>query len=161
MNNKTNMNEKWDKISTRTKKWYMFSRVSLRINVFLMLCLLIAFELVEGDRHVNFGLFVATLFVKLILVYSIGVYSGHLEWEFLKKLANKEFLKAKDIRRNYVLVYGICMFGVNFTIACINPAFEGLSMIVVELMIYLLTGVIWGYVMSGIGGSFSKYITEK
>lgn len=60
-----------------------------------------------------------------------------------------------------MLVYGVCMFGVNFTIALINPVFEGLSTIVVDLMIYLLTAVIWGYVMSGLGGSFSKYIAEK
>lgn len=114
------------------------------------------FELVDGNRHVNFGLFTATLFGKLILIYIVGVYSGHLEWEFLKKLANKKFLKTKEIRKNYVLIYGMCMFGANFTIALLNPGFDGLSTTIVNIVIYPLAGIVWGFVMSGIGGSFSK-----
>lgn len=155
------MNDKWDKMLRKGKKWHMLVSVPLIRNIPLVLCLTIVFELADGNRHINFSLFAITLILKLILVYGFGVYSGHLEWEFLNKLTNKKFLTAKEIKKNYILIYGVLIFGTNVAIVLLNPMFESLAMTISKLIIWPLMGMAWGFIMSGIGGNFSKYIAAK
>lgn len=161
VNRENTGNKKWDRILRKTKKQHMFVSVPLVRNIPLILCSINIFELADGNRHINLRLFALTWIIKLILAYGFGVYSGHLEWEFLNKLMNKKFVTAKEIRKNYMLIYGVWMFGINVTVVLLNPMFESLAETMFSLVMWPLMGMAWGFIMSGIGGSFSKYINAE
>lgn len=162
METKNVIQERWDKVSQKTKKWHMFVGESLHRNVPLMFFLIIMLELFDGYRYEDFTLVIMTSLLKLVAIYFVGAYSGHLEWEFLKGLVNKEFTSVKDIKRNYTMIYGVWMFGAMMTVAFLNPAFESLAMTIVTLIIYPLGGIFWGFVMSGFAGAhFGQYVSKK
>lgn len=161
MNNKDGVNVKWNKISQRSKKWYVLVGMPLGVSLPLMLALIILLELFDGNRHENLSLFLITSLVKLIVMYPIGTYTAHLEWEFLKKLVNKSFVKTREIRKNYTLIYGGWMYGASMAIAFLNPGFENLKTTLFYLVIYPLAGIAFGLVMSVMVGDFKRYVGEE
>ncbi|HHX59331.1 MAG TPA: hypothetical protein GX707_01105 [Epulopiscium sp.] len=158
MNNKEVVNVKWNKISQRNKRWYVLVGMPLRVSLPLMLTLIILLELFDGNRHKNLSVFVIMALAKLMVIYPIGMYTGHLEWDLLKKLVNKDFVKTRDIRKNYALIYGVWMYGATMSIAFLNPGFEDLKTTLIYLIIYPISGIGFGLVMSAMAGDIRRYI---
>lgn len=162
MNNSNTVLSKWEKISKGSKGWHMFVRASLLNAVPMMLLLIFMLEFMNGYRHDNLGLFLLVATGKIILTYLCGVYAGKLEWDFLKKMAEKKFQKKKNIRNSYIYIYGVWMFGVNFTISLIEPAFEDISLTLIKIIILPLAGVMFGALMMWMYNSnLDKYVDKK
>jgi hypothetical protein len=161
MSDSNDINTRWQKISKKSIERYMFVDASLLRHCPLMLALIVMLELFNGYRNQNLQLFLYSAIIKLLLSYFTGVYAGYLEWNFLEKMVDKTFKSTKDIGKSYIYIYGIWMFGSNMTIALVEPAFEGLTAVIVKLVIYPLAGLVWGAFMSAVfSGNYNKYISS-
>ena len=124
MDNKNTAEARWAKLNKKSKSWYKFIGGSLFKSVPLMIFLVIVIEIINGNRHENYIAFILTATIKIVLAYVIGIVSSGFEWNYLQNLINKNYTDMKTIKRDYILIYGLLMFGANFTISLLNPAFE-------------------------------------
>jgi hypothetical protein len=69
------------------------------------------------------------------------------------------FIIVKFIRKNFIVIYGLLMFGLNILIAIMSPFFESITLNIIQIILWPLAGLIWGTFMWSINGSgFEKYI---
>lgn len=162
MDNKNTVESRWEKLNKRSKLWHQFIGASLIRNVFLMISLIVVLEIIDGHRYEDYKAFILTATIKILIAYIIGIIGGGLEWNYLEQLIHKKFTEIKTIKRRYILIYGLLLFGTNVTIALLNPAFESLILTSTKLAIYPLAGLAWGAIMVSISGSrLDRFIAVK
>ena len=162
MKGNNTLEAKWDKANKRSKEWYQFVSASLFRTVPLMLVLIIVLEFINNFRNEDFILFLVSAVFKLMLTYLLGVLCGSMEWNFMRALIQREFVSFKAIKKKYVFIYGVMFFGCNVTIALINPIFESPVLTLIKLIIYLLSGWLWGVLMVNVsGGSLDRFVNTN
>lgn len=162
MNTKNTVESRWEKLNKKSKLWHQFIGASLIRNVLLMISLIVILEIIDGYRYEDYKAFIFTAAIKILIAYVIGIISGGLEWNYLEQLIYRKFTEIKTIKRRYILIYGLLLFGTNVTIALLNPAFESLILTSTKLVIYPLAGLAWGAITFSISGSkLGRFIAVK
>jgi len=150
--------KKWDKISQKPKWKYIIFNVALFRFALLIILILLLNEVIIFDKITsNLPKWIYTAIFKVVLSILLGIYVGHLEWNFIRKLANREFEFKKSIRQNFVLIYGFLSFGFMIAIALLNLPFK-FPATIINFAIYILSGFPFGYFMYFINEyGYSKY----
>jgi len=143
-----NIIKRWEKISVKGKKYHMYFGASLYRNVPLMIVILIIMELFNQYRSIDFKLLMVNFTVKTIFAYFIGVYTGHLEWNFLENIMQRRYQSNKTLRFDYVYTYGVVMFGTTMMLAMVDPFFTSNLRMIIGIITNLIAGLFWGGLMS-------------
>lgn len=142
------LSNRWDKISKKGKTFHMYLGASLYRQLPLVIFILLLMEIVNGYRHLSEIYVIRNFAAKIMISYIIGVFIGHLEWNFLEKLFDNRFKNNIEFRIEYIFTYGICFFGTAILSGEINPYFMSMRRIIYNLLGYGLMALFWGVLMS-------------
>jgi len=139
---------RWNKISSKSKRHHMFLSASLYRHVPLVLLLLTMAELKNKYRYVSINYLAANFVIKLVIAYIIGVYMGYLQWNDLENMIINRLESNKSFRATFIFRYGVCMFGTSIALANVNLFFMNIWINVFVGTIYMISGLVWGIMMS-------------
>jgi len=162
MSRKTDVYQKWKKISQKTKKTYMFLEVPFQRILPLMIILIIINGSIMGDSFKNLDSVIVFIFIKLIFAYILGVIIGHCEWNFFRKMSEGEYKKKSEIRNQYLLIYGLLFFGFTIMISELEYPYKSINLMIIQLIIWPLSGLLWGSMMwLVIGNGLNRYLKKE
>jgi hypothetical protein len=162
VDNVLKLQKRWSKMS-RVPKWnYVIVNVALlRFALIMVLIILLTEVIIFNDLSGDFSNWLFTAIFKVILSIILGIYVGHLEWNFIRKLVNKDFERKKSIRQNFILIYGFLSFGLLIAIRFIELPFV-FPLTIITFLLYSLSGLLFGYLMYFINEyGYNKYLKSS
>lgn len=122
-------------------RYVLIENVILRYlpEVFLLACLN---EFIYKSSNGNLYKMCLLIVIKLILCVFIGLIAGKLKYNFYINLTKKQYT-LNDIKVKYIVIKGIITWGFILSICSITYPIN-ISTIIFNVLIYMLTGVLFG-----------------
>ncbi len=158
MENALKLQLRWEKMSSKPKWRYILLEVVLQRFVLITVVVSLLNAILFQEFSDNFGKWISFVLLKLFLAGIVGILAGFLEWDFIKKLACKEYENIKAIGGRFILIYGLLSFSTIIAIALFKLPLE-FTLSVKLFIIYVLAGLFYGFIMFSINQSgYKKYL---
>jgi hypothetical protein len=140
-------------------KWnYIIKKVVISKTLPLILLLIFFDEIFYRTYEKSGNTFFILIIFKLVLGFILGIFAGLYEWKFNERLKNGFYKNINNIKRDYILNYGILGFGLIIGICYIRYPIS-ITGTIINILLWLLWGVVFGvYLWRSAKKKFEKFI---
>lgn len=142
------------------RKWnYIIRNVILSRILPLLIILITINELFYKTYEKNHNAFFILLILKACLGITIGFFAGIYEWNFNEKLVRGYFKEIREIKKEYVRIFGIIGWGLIIGVCYFQYPIKSLFSVLIDIVIWLITGYILGlFTWNKVRVKYEKYV---